>query len=297
MSEHYSPAFSPESLPQGISLQANRHGRLFLVVERQELSARIAIEGAHIVECTPAGAAPLLWLSPDEPELPGQALRGGVPLCWPWFGNNRPGPAHGIARTANWQLDNVSIESGEIVVRLLLPEQRLPAEEGEELWQAEVEFRMGTDLHIALTSHNCGSSAQWFSQALHTYLPIADIDQVQVKGLADCAYLDQLTGQECRQDGNIRFNAEVDRIYFDHEAGVEVSDGGPSPITVQRQGSRSLVVWNPWIDKSKRLGHFPATGYRTMLCIEAANTGPDARLLQPGESHRLATRISRPQNG
>ena len=98
----------------------------------------------------------------------------------------------------------------------------------------------------------------------------------------------------CTQSGALQPGGEVDRVYFDTDAEMQLSDGAGPPLLVQRGGSESVVIWNPWIDKSKRLSQFPVDGYRGMVCIEAANAGPDARVLQPGQCHVLSTTISRP---
>lgn len=283
---------SPLSLPDSVRLSTNQHGRDFLQIEHPAVSARIALEGAHITHCQPAGQGPLLWMSPDEPELPGKSLRGGIPICWPWFGNARSGPAHGIARTSLWQLAAVSSDNSQVSVRMNLPAAALAQTLPGEHWQLDVEFVLGADLLVTLISRNLGTRPQALSQALHSYLPVSDIDKALVTGLENSAYVDQLTSQQQRQQGPVGFSTETDRIYFDHSAPVSLLDASGDALVVRREGSESLVVWNPWIEKSRRLGHFPADGYRRMLCLEAANAGPDARMLEPGETHRLSCRIT-----
>lgn len=283
----------PVQLPEGVRLIENQHGREFLQIDHPAVSARIAMEGAHITHCQPVGQGPLLWMSASEPELPGKTIRGGIPLCWPWFSNTRAGVAHGIARISPWQLTAVSSDAEQVSVRMSLAdsliEQALPGEK----WQLDVEFVLGSDLTVTLITRNTGSEAQALSQALHSYLPVSDIDQVMVQGLESCTYIDQLTGHLQIQQGPIRFTAETDRIYFNHSGEVRLIDANKQVISVHREGSDSVVVWNPWIDKSLRLSHFGSDDYRHMLCIEAANAGPDARILKPGETHRLSSKITR----
>lgn len=283
-------------LPECVRLSKNQHGRDFLQIEHPAVSARIALEGAHITHCQPAGQGPLLWMSPDEPELPGKSLRGGIPICWPWFGNARSGPAHGIARTSLWQLAAVTSDTSQVSVCMNLPAAALAQALPGEHWQLDVEFVLGADLLVTLISRNLGTRPQALSQALHSYLPVSDIDKALVTGLENSAYLDQLTGQQQQQQGPVGFSMEVDRIYFNHSGPVSLLDAGEHALVLRRQGSESLVVWNPWIEKSRRLTHFPGDGYRHMLCLEAANAGPDARVLEPGETHRLSCRITRGNN-
>lgn len=284
---------NPVPLPEGVCLTLNKHGREFLQVVHPAVNARISVEGAHITHCQLAGQGPLLWMSPDEPELPGKSLRGGIPICWPWFSNTRPGPAHGIARTSQWQLKAVTSTPTQVSVFMALPSsvlaQALPGEQ----WELEVEFIMSADLQVSLITRNTGSESQTLSQALHSYLPVSDIDKAVVKGLENCTYFDQLTDQQEQQDGPVYFREETDRIYFNYSGEVRLSDAGDDVLLVSREGSESLVVWNPWVEKSLRLGHFPSDGYRHMVCLEAANAGADARLLEPGETHRLSTRLTR----
>lgn len=280
-------------LAKGVALLCNAHGREFIEVTHPLVSARISIEGAHIVGCVPVGQKPLLWLSPEEPELPGTPLRGGIPLCWPWFGNERPGPAHGIARTSKWELDDVAVGESGVRITLVLPQEEIFRQLHGEHWQLKVEFLLDEALEVRLTTSNCGVGAQPLGQALHTYLPVSDISQSRITGLNGIAYIDQLTGAVAEQYGEVRVNEEVDRIYHGHIGALQLLDGDDGRIDVECSGSRSAVIWNPWQDKSRRLSHFPAEGYRQMLCIETANAGPDVRHLQPDETQVLSARISR----
>lgn len=284
---------SQHVLPPGVRLTSNEHGRQFLHVEHPAVQARIALQGAHIIDCIPAGQQPLLWMSPTDPCQPDTALRGGVPVCWPWFADERSGPAHGIARTGNWQLHEAQADhaSVRLVLRLATEDiARLLPDEG---WAVEIEFRLGKELDIALTTTNTGREPQRLSQALHSYLPVADIDEAEITGLQGCAYIDKLSdGATVIQSSALRFTQEVDRIYFNHGAELQLRTGDDS-LSIRRDGSMSVVVWNPWQDKSIRLSQFPPDGYRTMVCVEAANAGPDGRMLAPGETHTLRTVISR----
>ncbi|WP_339846334.1 D-hexose-6-phosphate mutarotase [uncultured Halopseudomonas sp.] len=281
-----------QQLAAGVSRLRNSHGREFIDIAHPLVSARIALEGGHIVSCVPAGQKALLWLSPEEPELPGKPMRGGIPLCWPWFGNERPGPAHGIARTSLWEIESVVVTDAKVQISLELPQAVMALHLPDEQWVVKVHFTLASDLLVTLTSTNTGSAAQTLGQALHTYLPVSDITQVQVKGLDQITYLDQLTGCEAVQNGPVSFQQEVDRIYHGVIGILELEEAGEI-VSVEGAGSSSTVLWNPWIEKSRRLGHFPEEGYREMLCIETANAGPDRQILQPGQTHSLSARISR----
>ena len=279
-------------LPPELRLVANEHGRQFIHVDHPAVQARIALQGAHIIQCRPAGQRPLLWMSPTDPCKPDTALRGGVPLCWPWFADEREGPAHGIARTSNWDLVDARVESETVHLTLELAPETITRQLPDEAWVVRVEFRLAHELEIGLTTTNTGTRPQRLSQALHSYLPVTDIADVEITGLLGCAYIDKLQGATLVQEAPLRFAQEVDRIYLDHHGEIDVHTGDDH-LRVSRAGSESVVVWNPWQAKGARLSQFPPDGYRTMVCVEAANAGPDGRVLAPGESHTLATRIGR----
>ena len=285
--------FDPSRLAACFALTSNAQGKRFLDVSHPIVSARIAFEGAHLLQCTPTGQAPLLWVSPDDPQLPGKSLRGGIPLCWPWFGGDRSTSAHGIARRAPWQLSAAEESEQGVYLRFDLAAKYISEQLPGEPWQVYVEFRLGVTIDVQLTTTNLGQQPMKLSQALHTYLPVRDIHQARIGGLANAAYIDALDDWTHKtQTGDVQFAAELDRIYYGHAGDLQLHDAD-CPVVVERQGSESVVVWNPWQAKSLRLTEFPADGYLSMLCVEAANAGPDTRVLEPGQSHTLGTRIRR----
>lgn len=276
-----------------IRLVTNVHGREFLEIAHPAVQARISLEGAHLISCVPTGENPLLWMSPTDPQEPGTPLRGGIPICWPWFSGERPGPAHGIARTSQWVLTETTSAPHQLRLVLELPEESIARQLSDEKWQLRVEFLLGQTLSVSLTTTNINDRPQPLSQALHSYLPVQSIDSVQLRGLEEAKYLDQLTGAPAETEhGAVTFGGEVDRIYYDHSTPIQLHDGNDQML-ISRGGSRSVVVWNPWIAKSARLGQFPDDGYLSMVCVEAANAGPDARILKPGEAHTLSTEVRR----
>lgn len=282
------------ALPEGITCETNAHGRAFLCVDHPSVSARISLTGAHIVSCQPTGEDDLLWMSPADPQHPGTALRGGVPICWPWFGGDRMGaPAHGVARTADWQLESVTVGHQDVRVSLTIPRDTLAELLPDEAWAVSVEFVLGKSLSINLTTRNIGSEPQLLSQALHTYLPVADIAEATVEGLNSVRYLDKVTGEDrAGETEPLTLNGEVDRVYYQYAGPVKLRCKNMKDRIVTRNGCSALVVWNPGADKGATLSQFPTDGHQHMLCLEAANAGPDKRLLAPWESHTLTTTIA-----
>ncbi|MCY1417056.1 putative glucose-6-phosphate 1-epimerase [compost metagenome] len=271
-------------------------------VQTPQAELLIAEQGAQILRYQRFGEPPLIWLSEQATGQRGQSVRGGVPVCWPWFGDLARNPApllaqyrgdaapfHGLVRNLPWECRESVIDGDE--VRLLFacpqPEDGLPG------WPHAVdvalEIRLGARLLLTLRSHNRGQRPVWISQALHSYFAVSDIRDVKVRGLEDCRYIETLDAwRECRQNGALRFAGETDRIYLELPAQLELHDTGwQRKICLQSRQSHSAVLWNPWIDKAQRLSQFAEDAWQHMLCIETANVWNDCVQLAPNESHGL----------
>ena len=264
----------------------------------------VAQQGAQVLSYQRHGEHPLIWLSPQAAFSRGQAVRGGIPLCWPWFGDlarnpdevqalyqhDAPAPAHGRVRNLDWQL--LGIDSTEQRVGLeftcVRPEGDVPG------WPAGLELslslRLDPHLSLELITHNLGSQPVSLSQALHSYFAVGDIHQVEVEGLAGSRYRDSLDEwREHRQQGPVQIIGETDRLYLDVPEQVSIVDRAwQRRIIIEASGSRSAVLWNPWIDKAKRLSQFGDDAWQSMLCIETANVLDDVLQLAPGEQHCLS---------
>lgn len=254
----------------------------------------IALQGAHIMTYQPAGEQPVVWLSPAAKLAQGKSIRGGVPVCWPWFGahaSEASFPAHGFARTVPWQVAaSEALADGRTRIALELPQSAIPADKWPHPCRARLVATVGNTLEVELITENTGSAAFEISEALHTYFAISDVNNISISGMEGCTYLDKVGAPETRtQQGAIRIAAEVDRIYIDTEADCLIEDTGfKRRIRIAKSGSRSNVVWNPWIAKSAKMGDFGSdTGYRGMLCVESANAASNAVTVAPGTAHSL----------
>ncbi len=275
-----------------------RFGGTVAVLEAAGSTAVIAMQGAQVLSWRPAGhVEDALWLSPQAKLGTGRAVRGGIPVCWPWFGPHPEGadkPAHGFVRAAPWRVAGSAVSDRR--ARLVLSFDATRVDPG--LWphcaQAEIEITVGEALTVTLSTLNVSEAPISLTMALHTYLSVGDIARVEVRGLEEQVYVDQLAGHaRKKQSGGISFDAEVDRIYQATADTVIVSDEVLGrEIRVAKTGSLSTVVWNPWIEKGGRLGDLGDDGYRRMVCIEAANAGGDTVTLAPGARHRMTTEIS-----
>jgi glucose-6-phosphate 1-epimerase len=266
--------------------------------------ATVFLQGAHLTHFAPRDEADWLWLSETARLEPGRAIRGGVPVCWPWFGapeRNAPevkrrihaSQAHGFARTALWKLEDVRESAHEVEISLSLDAN----EDFRDLWSGHALALMTFNFsvrgcQIALTTTNLSSEPLAFSEALHSYFPTADISRSRILGLGQSNYIDTLQEWDYRsQDGPVYFDGEVDRIYESGEPLTIVTPRGSRKL--RTVGSDSTVVWNPGPEKAARLSDFPDQAWKKMLCVETANAAGDYRVLNEGQSHTLGVLIGR----
>lgn len=258
-------------------------------------TARVATHGAHLMEWTPVGEKPVLYMSPQAIFKEGRPIRGGVPVCWPWFGPNDSDPslpAHGFARNRFWEFTSASEDSAAVSLVFRLQDDA----ETRKLWphafRLELEMRLGKEPHLSLRMRNTGDRPFTITGALHTYIAVGDISKVAVSGLDHMEYLDTVgIKTDRRQSGDVIFDREVDRNY--RTAGeIRIKDEAwGRVISVQGTGSNTAVVWNPWIEKSKTLSDLPDEDYRKFLCVETANAWQDVVTIPSGGEHVLATRV------
>ncbi|MFC3284884.1 D-hexose-6-phosphate mutarotase [Litchfieldella rifensis] len=251
----------------------------------------ISLQGAQVLHFLPASAtspsadAGWLWVTPTPQDVPG-AIRGGIPLCWPWFADESPdgqGPMHGPARKADWRLDAAD-EHEEGIELHFSPAGRLH----EQLVPRTVIQANAKRLHVELITEHRGETPVKMSGALHSYFAVADAHRCRVEGLAGARYLDKRQGfAECVQQGELGIRGALDRIY---ESNREVVlDDGSRRLRIAKQGSDSTVVWHPGDDLPNDT---PVEVGRRFLCVEAATTRLDPVWLVPGAQHLLATTIT-----
>lgn len=266
----------------------------------------ICQQGGQILSYFPdIGQPPLIWLSDCAEYAKGQGVRGGMPVCWPWFGDiqrnptavqkmtTKGAPFHGLARTLDWQLLSSCADSTSVQLSL-----QLDASHGLADWphaaMLQLRIELGERLTICLDNHNLGIEPLAISQALHTYFAVSDIHQVAVLGLEHCSYHETLEQWQLREQvGALSFSGETDRVYLQVPEHLQIVDQGwQRRIHLRTQGSRSVIVWNPWIEKAHTLSGFAGDAWQQMLCIENANVLADHLLLAPNERHRLQLELS-----
>ncbi|MDQ6954020.1 MAG: D-hexose-6-phosphate mutarotase [Mariprofundaceae bacterium] len=257
--------------------------------------AVIALQGAHILSFQPKGEQALIWMSDDAVFATGKSLRGGIPVCWPWFGahpSNPSLPAHGPARTASWYPTASGIlKDGRTFVRLELEQNTQLQSMCKQPLSASLHITIGKSLEIYLETKNLGDSNVTLGQALHSYFYVSDVRQVHVEGLDACEYLDKVEGFTRKQQlGSVTISQEVDRVYVHASNHIRIIDSGlKRAIHIHNHGSSSVVVWNPWAETAAKMGDLGRDGYLNMLCVETANAFDDTIILAPGASHVMAT--------
>lgn len=275
-----------------------RHGQAELLVAQQ---------GAHILSYQLAGQPPLIWLNDEAVFKTGTNIRAGVPVCWPWFGNlarnpqsvqamrtsTEPATAHGFVRAMDWELAGIEAEGDSVKVEFVLPYP----EGGFAGWPHQVDLklsiRLDEQLHISLISHNQGTDTVTLSQALHTYFAVSDVRNVHVEGVDGLSYIETLEDWKTKpQMGDLRFTGETDRIYLNTPAKLGIVDPAwERRIELTSSGSRSAVIWNPWVDRAAAFSDMADDGWQRMLCIETANVMDDVVTLKPGASHTLGVSL------
>lgn len=266
----------------------------------------ICQQGGQILSYFPdINQPPVIWLSERAEFQRGQSVRGGVPVCWPWFGaiehnpeavqNTVTGdaPFHGLARTLDWQLIHSSAEQSGVQLTL-----QLDAGAGLSNWphaaSLELHLCLTEQLSIGLENHNLGEQPLAISQALHSYFAVSAIHQVEVQGLDRCPYYETLEQWQLHeQNGPLTFSGETDRVYLQVPEQLSIVDSGwQRRIQLRSQGSQSAIVWNPWLDKARTLSGFAKDAWQRMLCIESANVMDDHLLLEAGGRHCLELQLS-----
>ncbi|HUT41217.1 MAG TPA: D-hexose-6-phosphate mutarotase [Gammaproteobacteria bacterium] len=265
------------------------------VISNDLARATVSLYAGQVLSWQPkAMQHDVLFLSDRAYYQAGKAIKGGVPVCWPWFGPDPQGkgrPAHGFARTSAWKvLDTAALENGatQLVLGLTLNDQTRSLWEGD--IEAQLEITVGNTLRLALTTHNRGNEPIELGQALHTYFAVGDIAKTMVSGLEDRTYIDKVDNSRQKvQMGAVTVSGEVDRIYTGVDRELQIHDAAHNRVIhIQAGGSASAVVWNPWQAIAASMADLGDEDYRHMLCVETTNAGPDVVKLAAGAKHTLS---------
>jgi glucose-6-phosphate 1-epimerase len=282
-----------------LAFHVTEAGLLHAHITTPACTAEIYLQGAHLTDWQPAGHGPTLFLSERSSFEPGKAIRGGVPIIFPWFGprtgSRTDGPSHGFARLENWELAFAALSGDDLHLTLTLAPTEQSRALGFDNFRLAYQLILGETLTLRLTVANEADEPLHFEEAFHTYLTVGDATQVSISGLAGVEYLDKTDAfrRKLQTDPIITFTAETDRPYLNTEATVTLED--PTlrrRITVAKQGSETTVIWNPWSDLSTKLADMDDNGWQQMACIETANAADNAITLPPRSTHTMQAKIS-----
>jgi|SRR5437667_1252304 len=257
-----------------------------------EAVGEMYLHGAHVTSWKPVGGEEVLFLSSQSRWAQGHAIRGGVPVCFPWFGgkaDDPTAPAHGFVRTRAWQLESIAQVGGAVTVSMFTE-----SDEGTKRWWP-AEFRLvhratfGSELSLELVVTNTGGTSLRFEEALHAYHRVGNIEKTRVRGLDTVHYFDKTdSNRKKMQHGEIVIVSETDRVYLDTRDPIELEDPVLRRRTrVTKENSRTTVVWNPWVQKAHSLSDFADDEWMQMICIESSNVSDFAVDLAPGQQHKM----------
>ena len=258
----------------------------------------IVLQGGHVARFQRDGEPPLLFLSEKSLVARGKAIRGGVPLIFPWFGaygGDPSKPQHGFARTALWSVDSVDASSPDSVTcTLRLTSTVETLRHWPHAFTCLFTVTAGAGLQMSLEVRNDSPAPFSFEEALHTYVTVGDIRRVEVSGLENTEFIDKTGGMARRRTGAapLRVEGETDSVFVGTTATCVVRDETLARrVVVEKTGSSSTIVWNPWIEKARGMSDFGDDEWQRMICVESANAAENAIVLKPGESHTVTARI------
>jgi glucose-6-phosphate 1-epimerase len=291
-------------IPHVLVFAEGKGGLLCAQITTEACTATLYLQGSHLVHWQPAGQKPVLFLSDRSNYAPGKAIRGGVPVIFPWFGARTgartDGPMHGFARTQLWQVAFAAVSGKDLHLTLTLGPTDESRGLGYDHFRVAYELILGSTLTLRISVVNLDPEEQagtpmHFEEALHSYLAVGEPEHLRIYGLGQTEFLDKTDGfkRKKQTDDVLTLHEQTDRPYLNTTATVTVEDPDLGRrLVVAKQGSKTTVVWNPWSELAAKMSDFPAEGWRGMTCIETANAAENAVTLKPKEAHTMEAKIS-----
>jgi glucose-6-phosphate 1-epimerase len=285
-------------VPGTVRVVAGNGGLAKMSITSPLATGEIYLHGAQVTSWCPAGASDAIFVSERSHWAEGPAIRGGIPVCFPWFRGKKDdpaAPAHGFVRTKGWNLESVTLGVDGSVVVVCATE----SDQTTRRWWPH-EFRLvhritvGTTLRMELTAENTGNTAFHFEEALHTYFRVSDVERVNLRGLTGVAYLDNMdANREKIQSGALRLSGPTDNAYTNTQSAVDILDPLLGRVVrTEKENSSTTIVWNPWREGAAKLADLGDNEWKNMICAEAGNILGAAVTLNPGEKHTLGAILS-----
>ena len=278
-----------------VSFAAGEGGFPMIKVDNEYAKATISVYAGQVLSFQPVGQAEdLMFLSGKAYHQEGKAIKGGAPICWPWFGpdpEDKGRASHGFVRNRMWQMrEVVSTQDGSTKITLGLKD----TEDTRAIWDYAFDFTIaitvGKSLDLELITRNTGDKPFTITQALHTYFKVGDISKVTVLGLDGNRYIDKVDGGKSKtQSGDITFTGECDRIYLNVQPELKIDDAALArQITIKAHNSKTAIVWNPAADISANMADLADDGYKNFVCVETANAATEIVEVDAGSEYKLA---------
>jgi glucose-6-phosphate 1-epimerase len=289
------------SLPGLLAFHAAPSGLIYAEITTPHAAATIYLQGAHLTHWQPIvdgiAAQPVIFVSRKSEFVAGKAIRGGVPIIFPWFGSRhdgKAGPSHGFARTQDWTLAFAALAGEDLHLTFTLSPTELSRSLGYDRFRLAYQLTIGRNLTMQLTIANDADTPLVYEEALHTYYSVADIHQVTLTGLEDTTYLDKEEDMQAKvQHGVITLAGPTDRVYLNTASTCILLDtAGKRRITIAKTNSNTTVVWNPWESGAQKLSDMDPTEWREFLAVETVNAAANAITLAPGATHTMQTHVS-----
>lgn len=290
---------TPPTLPEGLrEISLGGSGLRGWQVDTPLCRALVSAQGGQLLAFQARGREPLLWLSPAALLVPGKAIRGGIPLCFPWFGPHPADarlPAHGFARLREWRLALARVAPDALHLEFALEADAATRDLWPHDFHAVLRLGLGNSLSLQLEVSNTGNAPFCFSFAFHSYFPLVDSCRARVEGLEGSSGINQLdpARRRRRQQGPVRFDGETDRIFTGVSADCRLQDEArDSAVRLNASDCRSVIVWNPGPEKTAGLADMPAAGWKGMACVESGNVEEDAISLPPGAARTFSLTLT-----
>jgi glucose-6-phosphate 1-epimerase len=275
------------------------HGFVYAEINNARAHATVSTYAGQLLSYRPKDRQEdLLFVSDKAYYEAGKAIKGGIPICWPWFGpdpENRERPAHGFVRNRQWQVSgSESLADGSTKITLSITDNEATRTLWPHPFRLDIEITVGDTLRVELVTHNTGNDSITISQALHSYFRVGDISKVSVLGLDGINYIDKANDSARKtQAGPLSISGEVDRIYTDTTGDLTIDDTSlERKIAIASSGCSTTVVWNPWVEIAGSMADLDDDDYLQMLCVETANAGPETVTITAGDCYRLTAEYS-----
>ncbi len=276
---------------EGLRWSTDNHGLIRFVIESERCDAEMYLHGAHITKFAPKGHKSILWMSSQSIFHLDKPIRGGVPICFPWFGPHPVDsslPSHGWARIQTWDLKSVTkTPAGVFSVEMTTTIKPFKL-------RYVVNFSETLEMLLYVSLLDTHPTATYFEEALHSYFAVSSIHDIQILGLENAQFIDKVDSARLKEPAKreLLFSGEIDRVYLDATSETQLVDPGLSrTIKITKRNSSNTVVWNPWIEKSRRMPDFGDDEWTKMVCIETANVLDHKILVSAGEEHLLAVQV------